>query len=64
MSTWHQDQNPAALAALWRPHPVNWKCISDKVGEPASSMSFPDEASARQYALQTGDVLIAPKAAS
>ena len=60
MSTWHQQQNPTALAALWAPTD-KWKCVSDKPGLPAGCMSFDDEADARRYCARTGDVLIPPK---
>lgn len=60
MSTWHQNRNPAALTALWLPHPTKWKCISDKPGQMASSMMFDNEVEARTYANRTGDVLIPP----
>lgn len=61
MSTWHQDRNPSALQALWTPDPTKWKCISDKYGGFASCMTFDDEASARQYAAKTGDIVLPPK---
>lgn len=61
MSTWHQDKNPAGLMQLWLPHPTKWKCISDKLHQHASSMTFEDEAQARAYARKTGDILIPPE---
>lgn len=60
MSTWHQERNKGAIQLLWAPDPVNWKCVSDKHGEFASCMTFPDEASARAYAKVTGDHVIPP----
>lgn len=60
MSTWHQNQNPAALMKLWQREPGKWKCISDRPGQPASCMSFDNEADAVRYCANTGDVLIAP----
>ena len=62
MSTWHQAQNPATTAALWAPHPTQWKCISDRPNEFASAMTFATEAEARAYAERTGDIVIAPTA--
>lgn len=61
MSTWHQQRNPRALAALWTPHPTEWKCVSDKYGQCASSISFQEEQDARAYAAKTGDTLIPPR---
>lgn len=60
MSTWHQERNPAGIAALWAPHPTKWKCISDRHGQFATSMMFEDEAAAKAYAAKTGDVVIPP----
>lgn len=61
MSTWHQNRNPAALAALWAPHPTQWKCVSDRFDRPAGSMSFETEAEAKAYAERTGDIVIPPR---
>jgi len=61
MSTWHQARNPAVIADLWSPHPTQWKCVSDRPGEPASSISFATEAEAKAYAERTGDIVIAPR---
>lgn len=63
MATWHQQRNPAGLQALWKPHPTEWKCVSDKHNQFASSMSFTDETEARAYAKRTGNVLIPPASA-
>lgn len=60
MSTWHQNRNPIALAALWRPLPDQYKCVSDRPGQPASCMIFADRVAAERYAERTGDVLIPP----
>lgn len=62
MSTWHQDNNQAAIGALWSPHPTKWKCISDRHGCMASCTTFDSEGEARAYALKTGDVLVCPRA--
>lgn len=61
MSTWHQAQNPATTAALWAPHPTQWKCITDRPNEFASCIRFATEAEARAYAERTGDIVIAPR---
>lgn len=60
MSTWHQNRNKAGLTALWQPHPTHWKCVSDKYGQCASSMTFENEQQARAYAARTGDAIIPP----
>lgn len=63
MATWHQEQarKRAGGTGLWYPHPTEWKCVSDKPGQFASSMSFTDEAKARAYCEKTGDALIPPE---
>ena len=61
MSTWHQAQNPASTAALGSPHPTQWKCISDRPNEFASSIRSATEAEARAYAERTGHNVIAPR---
>ncbi|MBZ9574571.1 hypothetical protein [Modicisalibacter sp. MOD 31.J] len=58
MSTWHQNRNRSALAALWQPLPDQYKCVSDKPGQAASCMIFADRAAAERYAERTGGVLI------
>ena len=61
MSTWHQALNPAVAAALWAPHPTQWKVVSDRPNEFASMMTFATEAEARTYAERTECVVIAPR---
>lgn len=63
MATWHQRNNPAALTALWTPHPTRWKCVSDRWNRPAGSIVFDSAAEANAYAAKTGDVVIPPVAA-
>jgi hypothetical protein len=60
MATWHQQKNPTALAALWAPHPTQWKCVSDKPGQMAGCASFTDKQKARDFCDNTGAVLIPP----
>ena len=60
MASWHQQQNPAGLLALWTPHPTKWKCIRDTYGHFASCMTFDNAVHAREYAAKTGDMLLAP----
>ena len=64
MATWHQERNAAGLSALWEPHPSAWKCIDDKPGRPAGSISFECESKAKAYAEKTGAHLIPPKGKS
>jgi len=61
MASWHQLKNQSALVALWTPPPTSWKCVADTPGEPASCMTFDNEADAKRYCEKTGDVLIAPR---
>lgn len=61
MSTWHQDQNPGNVSQLWKPHPVRYKCISDRPGQMASCMLFATKGEAEHYAKTTGHVVIPPK---
>lgn len=61
MSTWHQNKNQPALAALWSPHETKFKCISDKPGKLASCMTFDTLEDAQTYCSKTGDILIPPK---
>lgn len=60
MSTWHQERNPRAMAALWAPDKFTWKVIDDKPGQLASCMTFPDKESAESYQQKCGGVLIEP----
>lgn len=64
MASWHQQRNPGGLAALWQPHPTNWKIVSDKFNEFASSISFEDEGQARLYVVRNGGHLIPPLSAN
>lgn len=61
MATWHQAKNQLALALLWAPDPVRWKCVHDRYNQPASAIKFDTEQEARAYAARTGDVVIAPR---
>lgn len=60
MATWHQNRNQDAIAALWRPEPGKFKCITDKHGQPASCMVFDNLEAAQRYCEKTGDTLICP----
>ena len=62
MSTWHQRKG-GALAGLWQPHPVHFKCVSDRPEQFASSMLFDDLEQAKSYCERTGNVLVMPVAA-
>ena len=60
MATWHQRQNKAAMAALWRPERGMWKCVRGS-GDGAYAVTFSCEAAARNYHKDTGCALIAPE---
>lgn len=60
MATWHQSKNTAGLRGLWTPHPTEWKVIDDKPGQFAGSISFGDEAAARNYADKRGGIVLPP----
>ena len=40
MATWHQSRNPAALAALYVPHPTLWRVVINPPGECAAAIEF------------------------
>lgn len=60
MATWHQEQNLAAVRALWAPEPGRYKCIDDKLNQMASCISFDNLSNAQRYCIKTGAHLILP----
>lgn len=60
MATWHQQRNTAGLAALYRPEPGRWKCITDRPGEHAGCITFASREEATAYARRTGALIIPP----
>lgn len=62
MATWHQQQNPAALRALWTPEPGKWKCVCDRPGQMAGCVTFDNRQKALDYCDNTGAILVPPPA--
>lgn len=59
MATWHQERGNG-LAALYAPHPTGWKVISDRHGEPASSIVLESKDAAERYVANAGGSIIPP----